>query len=237
MISIVMGALLCVAPEDPATLASVDTVKQEFEAAQAAFFEKYSQTPEGEREALLRTERPSPDDYVDQMLDIADEHEGEAAERDALIWVIQNSRSAETRNRSINILADGHAADAAIEPVLYAMPFYPDPTSMRFIRTVLDENSHPNVKGIATYTLAKMTWQTEPDEARTLIDRVADEFADVDYRGKSLGETVERDLFEIENLAIGKVAPDIAGEDIDGVEFNLSDYRGKVVVLDFWGDW
>jgi hypothetical protein len=32
-------------------------------------------------------------------------------------------------------------------------------------------------------------------------------------------------------------APEIAGEDLDGVPFRLSDYRGKVVVLDFWGDW
>ena len=44
-------------------------------------------------------------------------------------------------------------------------------------------------------------------------------------------------LFEIQNLAIGKTAPDIEGEDIDGVKFKLSDYRGKVVLLDFWGDW
>ena len=31
--------------------------------------------------------------------------------------------------------------------------------------------------------------------------------------------------------------PDIRGEDMDGVPFALSDYRGKVVVLDFWGFW
>ena len=36
---------------------------------------------------------------------------------------------------------------------------------------------------------------------------------------------------------IGNQAPDITGADIDGVPFKLSDYRGKVVVLDFWGDW
>jgi len=36
---------------------------------------------------------------------------------------------------------------------------------------------------------------------------------------------------------IGNQAPEITGEDIDGVAFKLSDYRGKVVVLDFWGDW
>jgi hypothetical protein len=36
---------------------------------------------------------------------------------------------------------------------------------------------------------------------------------------------------------LGKVAPEIKGEDIDGKAFKLSDYRGKVVVLDFWGNW
>lgn len=38
-------------------------------------------------------------------------------------------------------------------------------------------------------------------------------------------------------LEVGNLAPEIRGEDLDGVKFKLSDYRGKVVVLDFWGDW
>ena len=38
-------------------------------------------------------------------------------------------------------------------------------------------------------------------------------------------------------LAIGREAPEIEGNDIDGVPFKLSDYRGKIVVLDFWGNW
>ena len=37
--------------------------------------------------------------------------------------------------------------------------------------------------------------------------------------------------------SIGQIAPEIEGEDIDGQTFKLSDYRGKVVVLDFWGNW
>jgi len=45
------------------------------------------------------------------------------------------------------------------------------------------------------------------------------------------------DRNESPNLAIGKVAPEIEGKDVDGKKFKLSDYRGKVVVLDFWGDW
>lgn len=37
--------------------------------------------------------------------------------------------------------------------------------------------------------------------------------------------------------AIGDLAPEIEGVDLDGVAFKLSDYRGKVVMLDFYGDW
>jgi len=58
-----------------------------------------------------------------------------------------------------------------------------------------------------------------------------------DSRRQPLGPQAERLLFAVENLKIGKVAPDINGVDLDGVDFKLSDYRGKVVVLDFWGDW
>jgi hypothetical protein len=38
--------------------------------------------------------------------------------------------------------------------------------------------------------------------------------------------------FDIHNLA-----PDIEGEDVHGKPFKLSDYRGNVVMLDFWGNW
>lgn len=38
-------------------------------------------------------------------------------------------------------------------------------------------------------------------------------------------------------LRIGNLAPEIEGADLEEIPFKLSDYRGNVVVLDFWGDW
>jgi thiol-disulfide isomerase/thioredoxin len=38
-------------------------------------------------------------------------------------------------------------------------------------------------------------------------------------------------------LLVNNLAPDFDAEDVDGHRFKLSDYRGKVVFLDFWGDW
>lgn len=40
-----------------------------------------------------------------------------------------------------------------------------------------------------------------------------------------------------EKYGVGCESPDIAGIDLDGVAFKLSDYKGKVIFLDFWGDW
>lgn len=38
-------------------------------------------------------------------------------------------------------------------------------------------------------------------------------------------------------LEAGNLVPEITGEDLEGTEFKLSDYKGKVIMLDFWGDW
>src|SRR5262245_10792187 len=80
-------------------------------------------------------------------------------------------------------------------------------------------------------------------EVEVILDRLVGdkELAKVTYeRGdkkRSVGEAADAELFEIRHLQPGKMAPDITGEDIDGKKFKLSDYRGKVVLLDFWGDW
>ena len=35
----------------------------------------------------------------------------------------------------------------------------------------------------------------------------------------------------------GDFIPEIEGKDVDGEFFALSDYEGKVMMIDFWGDW
>jgi thiol-disulfide isomerase/thioredoxin len=93
-------------------------------------------------------------------------------------------------------------------------------------------------------------------EAEKLLERVIAEFGAVTFvrgtsetsvwRGtaekdvaakKTLGMVAEADLEEIRHLAPGCIAPEIEGRDADNVPFKLSDYRGKVVVLTFSGNW
>jgi len=77
------------------------------------------------------------------------------------------------------------------------------------------------------------------ERAAKYFERIVadEEMSAVEYYRDTMGNAAKNNLFELRNLSIGKVAPDIVGEDIDGTAMKLSDYRGKVVVLDFWGDW
>ncbi len=88
-----------------------------------------------------------------------------------------------------------------------------------------------------------IAWLRSLDHAKTtarveqLYEEVVAKFTGVELFGTPLAEQAKGQLFELRTLAIGKTVPDIVGKDADGVEFKLSDYRGKVVVLDFWGEW
>ena len=74
-------------------------------------------------------------------------------------------------------------------------------------------------------------------EAESLFEAVVEKFGSANDRESDLAKAAEAELYEIRGLAIGKTAPEITGEDLNGRPMKLSDYRGKVVVLDFWGDW
>jgi peroxiredoxin len=75
-------------------------------------------------------------------------------------------------------------------------------------------------------------------EGLDLLRRVSDEFYFVDnHRTGYLGQAADAELFDLTRLQPGMVVPEISGKDEDGTPFSLSDYRGKVVVVDFWGFW
>jgi hypothetical protein len=80
-------------------------------------------------------------------------------------------------------------------------------------------------------------------ESRSLLERLSKEkeyaATVIDYGEKKvpLGELADRELFELRYLQPGLPAPEIAGKDVDGRPMKLSDFRGKVVLLDFWGHW
>lgn len=78
---------------------------------------------------------------------------------------------------------------------------------------------------------------THKGAAEKVLETTAAKYPEVLHADGTVKEVADRMLFSLRNLAIGKKAPEIEGTDIEGVAFKLSDYRGKVIMLDFWGDW
>ena len=102
---------------------------------------------------------------------------------------------------------------------------------------IVDGSSHTKVKAQALFNRAAVLSRggSSPEKlARAKADyqQVIEISTDENLVSRAKGA-----IYEAENLAIGMTAPEIAAADLDGVEFKLSDYRGKVVMLDFWGDW
>ena len=72
-------------------------------------------------------------------------------------------------------------------------------------------------------------------ESEKLLRRASEQFGDVKLAaGGTVGDKAQLELNDILHLAVGRVAPEIEGQDQGGNKFKLSDYRGKVVLLDFW---
>jgi hypothetical protein len=72
-------------------------------------------------------------------------------------------------------------------------------------------------------------------EIEAVFEQAIEKYGDVKLPGgNTVAEGAKSELFAIRHLSVGKQAPDIEGSDQDGKRFKLSDYRGKVVLLDFW---
>lgn len=72
------------------------------------------------------------------------------------------------------------------------------------------------------------------DEQTARVVAYLDEVAE---RHPDSAELIGRNRFQVQKLLPGREAPNIVGEDLDGVEFALNEYRDNIVVIYFSGQW
>jgi hypothetical protein len=116
--------------------------------------------------------------------------------------------------------------------------------SLDALTKLKDGSPHAQVKAAAMYSLALVLMNEDAqgqDKAKArqmLADLQRDHGAlRPEHEKLAYAELANRYLFELDNLQLHMLAPDFEAVDETGAKFKLSDYKGKVVVIDFWGMW
>jgi len=223
----------------------VAAIEKEFDDAQKALFAELSKLKtDEEKSEYYGSHRVDTLALAKRMQAIADAHPRTDAEARALAWILSHEMGSDLAGPALDRLVANHPGSDVLARVVMRLEQRRGAETDALLDRLAEDSPSPAVRGAALYVAAKRAaeprWsgsQRKPEQAEALLERVVSEYGDVEIGKRKLGNLARGDLFEMRELAIGKVAPDIEGEDLDGVAFKLSDYRGKVVVLDFWGNW
>lgn len=221
------------AAEDPAV-----TLAKEYEAAYEAYRQKLR---EADREARKALRKQAPiNEYWGKFEALARKNNGRA-----LLWLADNIKAnkgikKDQRSKVLEpiygALVEHHAGaewfgDALSSLSKNAKDFEPKKVAELYTQ-VVKSSKDKDVQAQALFFGAKALAKEDPKTSAAFLDRIGEEFGNTHYF--TMAQSLNVKPADVEQ---GKVAPDFYGETIDGFGFNLEDYRGKVVALDFYGFW
>lgn len=90
---------------------------------------------------------------------------------------------------------------------------------------------HPDAFG-SLFLLSRMENMYTAADYETAFNHLADE-----YKQTAMAQRIAKRIEFLSPTAIGKPAVQFIKKDKDGKEINLANYKGKIVLLDFWGSW
>lgn len=249
------GMLLAAAPlEAPAHAApkdgEVEALAKAYSGAQEKWFKKNKNPAKRDY-----TTHPIVE-YMPKFKALADSKPKSAVAMDAMIWALENCKFLRYTNIekkeeyyawALKGLKTDFAASPAIEPKIKEfidLPYHYGPAALGEVyEAVIKENPGKEAKAWAMValgvSLTEYYGDLGPRSSQTRTEnrkRALELFKNVvsDYPQSEAAEEAKRRLHGLTSLSVGSPAPDIVGKDAEGKEIKLSDFRGKVVVLDFW---
>jgi len=224
------------APDLPAELAALE---KEFDEAMEAYYEPYAKAKTDEERDAIRLD---PDKhpaklFISRFEDLSERAQGTETGARSLLWIAFNSE-ADSADAIDSLLAAYLDSPVLAElaqwlPQGAGMGMIEGDRAKEILKQLGEKPKSADVRSAALFSLGEILHgDGSKDEAVAVFRRIEKEFS-----GSAAATRAAGFLFEIENLQVGMVAPDFEAVDEKGVAWKLSDYRGKVVVLDFWGIW
>lgn len=168
----------------------------------------------------------------------------------AELWVLRNhwwKRSAGTMeqaaNKQVKRLIEEYPDSLQLSKIAEFRYLYGRDNVISLMDSLMKVSPHNSVDAWATHAKVLSLQRSKNKNASTdlkiNLELLRDQYGDVAFRDTTFGNLAEALLspHQKSDLEIGRIAPEITGLDVDGKQFQLSDFQGKVVLLDFWGDW
>ncbi len=143
---------------------------------------------------------------------------------------------------ALKTMLDHHIENKALDRVTFSLIYYGRNLGDEVVQSTIDRlveaSPHASVKAAMLYARGSLINRNRAatEEERQAALPPLEEAVRLSPDSR-FGQLAKSTIFELTKLQVGLPAPDIEGKDLDGVAFKLSDYKGKVVLLDFWGDW
>jgi hypothetical protein len=206
------------------------------------------ETPVKDLLKKLATIRGANNEIMTAVMKRAENEENATQAADLLGWAAMSNPISPSGQKAVKLLVEKDPDHKSVGQLCVTLGFYGyNPQSVKVLKTILEKSTKDATKAAAAMSLGKALYShtdsladkpAEADqvaaEAEKYFTQVIEEFGKDNAAQK---KEAEKELHCLRTLRIGKEAPQIEGGDLEGTEFKLTDYRGKVVMLDFWGHW
>ena len=233
------GAASAAAPLIPAEI--YDRLVKELNSARFRYFRAFRAAKSAEeKKKAFEKWRGKPEEFAGKFLRLAIRFPDDDAALASLLKCMTLGRGTKSAPKALKILNDKYASSPEAAKICLSLFRDRSPEAIAFLEKVIRENRNREALAAATFVLGNIYCEKGGEKLKRgeeLLEKAVKQYGDVKLGRTTIGKYAQGRLFEIRFLSVGKPAPEIEGEDVYGKKFKLSDYRGKVVVLDFWGDW
>ena len=229
--------------ETRATLEDYDKLVEAYEAAVKAHRKQIQETEDLKERSQLRKNKPAKAFWT-RFEALADGGEGRA-----LLWMAGNLRdgkglsSKELGPEMQNLyarLVDQHVGAEWFGEAISLIPkqkrYLGEDGVVSLLESIIGAKTGDEHKAHAMFSLGSLLRGGDEDEQRAAGERWLKKLI-ADFPKTRWATSARAQFISPDDLKPGKPAPDFFASTIDGHEFNLSDYKGKVVLVDFYGFW
>lgn len=226
-------------------------LQEGFQSERDALIKEYrEEKDQAKKDAIVeKATKTIPATYAPKFLKLAEAQPTDEIALDSLGYVLVNGSTADVE-KALALVEKHQFKTASLEQLLPAIAASSSDAADTMLETIINKSDSKDIQALAAMSFARRLMEKSDElpvkeslekskKAEEVLERIKTEFGDVKFgRGDiEMSKIADKMLYTVKNLSIGKTIPSLSAENLDGKKETISDYAGKVVVLDMWATW